>query len=301
MPSILILGETGQLARTLCAIAWPAGFHLACLGHAALGAAADAGPAAAAAIRDRRPHLVLNAAAYTAVDRAESEPLLAHALNADLPLAIAGACGALRVPLVHVSTDYVFDGLKPTAYVETDPTSPLNVYGASKLAGDRNIEAAMLAAGEPRRWSILRSSWIFSEIGDTFPAKLLRRARAGETLRVVDDQVGCPTPVGALAGALQAIGLRLLDGDAAAAGLFNFCGAEAMSWHGFARRLLDAAQQAGLAAPPLQAVSSDQFPTAAKRPRRSVLDCAKIAQQCGLAPAAIDGELDRIVRAVLAR
>lgn len=299
MPNVLILGEAGQLAIALRSESWPAGFHLSSLGRGRLGAATAAPAAAAAAIRRERPHLVLNAAAYTAVDRAEAEPLPAHALNADLPLAVARACAELRIPLVHVSTDYVFDGEKPTAYVETDAPNPLSVYGASKLAGDRHVEA--VAAAGLERWTILRSSWVFSESGDSFPAKLLRRARAGETLRVVDDQLGCPTTAGALAAAMRAMALRLLDRDPAALGLFNYCGAAAMTWHGFAQHLLAAARAAGLATPPLLPVASDQFPTAARRPRRSVLDCARIGRQCGLEAAAIDGELDRIVRAILGR
>ncbi len=300
MAAILILGESGQLATALRALHWPAGMQVSSLGRRGLGAPGAAPIAAAAAIQRTRPHLVLNAAAYTAVDRAEAEPALAHALNAELPLAVAQACAGLGIPLLHVSTDYVFDGEKATAYLETDPANPLSVYGASKLAGDLNLES--VAAAQPWRcWAILRSSWVFSDIGDSFAAKLLGRARAGEVLRVVDDQTGCPTTARALAEAMQAVGLRLLDGEQEAAGLFNFCGARAMTWHGFARRLLDAADSAGITAPPLLPVASADYPMAARRPRRSVLDCGKIARHCGLTPRAIDDELDRIVRAILAR
>jgi dTDP-4-dehydrorhamnose reductase len=297
MSKVLILGETGQLALSLRALDWPAGLEPVCLGRRALGDARQAGAAAAAAIRETRPRLVLNAAAYTAVDRAEAEPELAHALNADLPLAAGEACAALGIPFVHVSSDYVFDGEKDGAYLETDATSPLGVYGASKLAGDRNVEGL----GDLAQWTILRTSWVYSEIGDTFPAKLLRRAKAGEALRVVDDQTGCPTTAQALAAAMQAVGLRLLEKDPAVRGLFNYCGAEAMTWHGFAQRLLAAAQRNGLNPPPLQAIGSDAFPTPVRRPRRSVLDCGKITRQCGIRPAPIGNELDRIVGAILTR
>ena len=305
MAAILILGESGQLATALRALSWPTGTKVSSLGRRDLGTGDTAAAAAAAAIRRTRPHLVLNAAAYTAVDRAEAEPALAHALNAELPLAAAQACAELGIPLVHVSTDYVFDGEKATAYLETDPANPLSIYGASKLAGDINIESVAAADGWRRptrlRWAILRSSWVFSGTGDSFPAKLLARARAGETLRVVDDQTGCPTTASALAQAMQAVGRRLLDGDNAAAGLFNFCGAAAMSWHGFAGLVLDAAQRGGMTPPPLVPVASADYPAAARRPRRSVLDCGKIARHCGLMPRPIDDELDRIVRAILAR
>jgi len=301
MPNILILGEAGQLARALRDLPWPSGHDLRSLGRHQLGTPDKAGEAAAAAIRSRRPHLVLNAAAYTAVDRAEAEPEPARALNADLPLAIAQACADLDIPLVHVSTDYVFDGAKAGAYVETDAPNPLGIYGATKLAGDRNIERAAASPGRLRRWAILRASWVFSAANDSFPGKLLSRARSGAALQVVDDQVGCPTPANALAGAMQAMGERLLDQDAAARGLFNYCGERAMSWHAFAARLVDCAVEAGLTRPELQPVSSDQFPTAAPRPRNSVLDCAKIQRQCGIAPAAIDAEIERATRAILSR
>lgn len=299
MPNVLILGEAGQLARALRALTWPAGWQTTALGRRQLGAPDQAAAAAAAAIKDRRPQLVLNAAAYTAVDGAEAEPAAARALNADLPLAAADACAALDVPLVHVSTDYVFDGAKAGPYVETDLPNPLGTYGATKLAGDRNVEGAAASPGRPGRWAILRVSWVFSEAPDAFPGRLLGRAMRGEVLQVVDDQTGCPTPANALANAMQAMGLRLLDRDAAAQGLFNYCGAQAMSRHGFAARILDAATQAGLKRPELRPVSSDQFPSAARRPRNSILDCARITRRCGLAPAEIDAEIERVARAIL--
>jgi dTDP-4-dehydrorhamnose reductase len=295
VPKVLILGESGQLARALHDLAWPGGFAVTTIGRRQLGAADQAADAAAAAIKDKRPDLVLNAAAYTAVDKAESEPAQAHALNADLPLAVARVCSDLHIPLVHVSTDYVFDGAKTGAYLEQDAPDPLSVYGVSKLAGDCNVQ------GSGARHAILRTSWVFSEAGDSFPAKLLNRARNGEAMRVVDDQRGCPTPVHSLAQAMQAVGLRLLDQGPAAQGLFNYCGAQAMSWHGFATRLIDYAVESGMKRPELQPISSDQFPTAARRPRNSVLDCTRIGRELGILPAGIDAEIERVVRAILAR
>lgn len=289
-----MIGESGQLARSLGGLRWPAGTDLAFAGRKHL---PDGAPAAGirALLDDRRPALVFNAAAYTAVDRAESELRAAAALNADLPRALAKACGALDIPLVHVSTDYVFDGEKRVPYLETDRPNPLGVYGVSKLEGDVAIEHAGL-----RRWAILRASWVVSAIGETFPMKLLRRAKAGEPLRVVDDQWGCPTAASDLARALQTVALRLLDGDAAAGGLFNFCGAAQMSWHGFAARLLDAAEAAGLARPPLLAIKSADLNAPAKRPAYSVLSCARIDHALGIAGAAIEDEIERMVRQILA-
>lgn len=294
MPKVVVIGESGQLAQSLRQLPWPNGFALEFIGRRRL-LTGFFSPGVHVAFDQLKPDLVLNAAAYTGVDRAEGERDAAAALNTDLPAALASACGA-RIPLVHVSTDYVFDGSKRTPYLETDTPNPLNVYGATKLAGDRAIEAAGLG-----RWAILRTSWLVSEIGDTFPVKVLRRARAGESLRVVDDQQGCPTAASDLARAMQGVGLRLLDGDKAACGLFDFCGASAMTWHGFAARLLDAAEAAGMERVPLHAITSAELKSAARRPAYSILSCALIRDRCGIAHADIDSEIERIVRAIVAR
>ena len=285
------MGRTLTNHRSLGGLRWPAGCELAFIGrrHLPDGAAAAA---VRTALEAGKPALVLNTAAYTAVDRAESEPAAAAALNAALPRALAEACDARDIPLVHVSTDYVFDGEKRSPYLETDAPNPLSVYGATKLEGDRAIEQAT-----PRRWAILRTSWLVSEVGETFPVKLLRRAKAGEPLRVVDDQWGCPTAASDLAGAMQAVGLRLLDGDGAAAGLFNFRGASEMNWHGFADQLLNAAERAGLKRPPLQAIKSAELKAPARRPGYSVLACERIAQRLGVA--GLDLDVDRMVRLIL--
>jgi dTDP-4-dehydrorhamnose reductase len=293
VPKILVLGETGQLARSLAGLRWPAGFELEFVGRRRL---PDRAPAAGigAALAAGNPALVLNTAAYTAVDRAESEPDAASALNAALPRALAEACGGLDIPLVHVSTDYVFDGGKRSPYLETDAPNPLSVYGATKLAGDRAIEQAA-----PRRWAILRTSWVVSEIGETFPVKLLRRAKAGEPLRVVDDQCGSPTAASDLASAMQRVGIRLLDDDAAVSGLLNFCGGSEMSWYGFADKLLSAAEKAGLKRPPLQAIKSADLNAPAKRPAYSILSCARIAEHYGISCPAIESHTDVMVRRIL--
>jgi dTDP-4-dehydrorhamnose reductase len=293
VPKILVLGETGQLAQSLGGLHWPAGFDLAFIGRRHLPADSPA-TGIRAALEAANPALVLNTAAYTAVDRAESEPQAAATLNVELPRALAEACAARDIPLVHVSTDYVFDGEKRSPYLETDAPNPLSVYGATKLAGDRAIEQA-----SPRRWAILRTSWVVSEIGETFPVKLLRRAKTGQPLRVVDDQWGCPTAASDLARAMQKVALRLLANDAAASGLFNFRGASEMSWHGFAERLLSAAEEGGLARPSLQAIKSADLQTPARRPAYSVLSCARIGQTLGIAGLKIEDEIERMVRQIL--
>jgi dTDP-4-dehydrorhamnose reductase len=293
VPRILVIGESGQLARSLSGLRWSTGIDLVFLGRRHL---PEGAPAAGirAALEAEKPALVFNAAAYTAVDRAESEPEAAAALNVALPRALAEACGALDIPLMHVSTDYVFDGKKRSPYLESDAPNPLSVYGATKLEGDLAIERTA-----PRRWAILRTSWVVSETGDTFPVKLLRRAKAGEPLRVVDDQWGCPTAASDLAHAMQTVGMRLLDDDAAASGLLNFRGASEMSWHGFADKLLDAAEKAGLPRPRLQAIKSADLNAPARRPAYSVLSCARIGQTFGITGVKIEDEIERMVRQIL--
>jgi dTDP-4-dehydrorhamnose reductase len=293
VPKILVIGETGQLARSLAGLRWPAEHGLDFIGRRHLPAGAPAA-GGRAALEAGKPALVLNTAAYTAVDRAESEPEAAAALNVALPRALAEACGALDIPLVHVSTDYVFDGEKRSPYLEGDAPNPLSVYGATKLEGDLAIERTA-----PRRWVILRTSWVVSGAGETFPVKLLRRAKAGEPLRVVDDQWGCPTAASDLASAMQTVGLRLLDNDAAAFGLFNFRGASEMSWYGFADKLLSVAAEAGLLRPPLQAIKSADLNAPARRPAYSVLSCARIGQSLGIAGAKIEDEIERMARRIL--
>jgi len=294
VPKIVIIGESGQLAQSLRKLRWPAGCELAFHGRKSFsnGRVEDR---ACDVVRTEGAHLVFNAAAYTAVDRAESEASAASILNAILPRTLAEVCRERDIPLVHVSTDYVFDGEKRSPYLETDAPNPLSVYGKTKLDGDRNVEQTGL-----RRWAILRASWVVSEIGESFPVKLLRRARAGEALRVVDDQRGCPTAAGELARAMQATGLRLLDDDPAASGLFNFCGASEMSWHGFAEKLLTAAEALGLKRPPLQVISSAELKAPARRPAYSVLSCARIKQACGLSGASIEQDIDRMVQVIAA-
>jgi dTDP-4-dehydrorhamnose reductase len=294
MPKVVVIGESGQLAQSLRALPWPSGFDLSFHGRNRL--EADVTPALLEdLLRAERAHLVLNAAAYTAVDRAESEPQAAATLNAELPQSLAVACASIDIPLVHVSTDYVFDGRKGTPYVEADAPDPLSVYGRTKLAGDRNLERAGLP-----RWAILRASWVVSGIGETFLVKVLRRARAGEALRVVDDQWGCPTAASDLARAMQDVGLRLLEGERAACGLFNFCGASEMSWHGLTERTLVAAERLGLKPVPLHAIKTGDLNAPARRPAYSVLSCARIQQACGLSGAAIEANLERIVRSIMA-
>ncbi|MFO1140175.1 MAG: dTDP-4-dehydrorhamnose reductase [Paracoccus sp. (in: a-proteobacteria)] len=266
MRGLLVFGRSGQVATELGRLAPDARFlgrDVADLTDAA---------ACAALIRDSGCAAVINAAAHTAVDRAESEPDLARAINAAAPAAMAAACAALDVPFVHISTDYVFDGAGDRPRVETDPTGPLGVYGATKLAGEQGIAAA---GGQ---WAVLRTSWVFSAHGANFVKTMLRLGAEREELRVVADQHGGPTPAADIAAACLTM-VRAMQADASRGGIYHFSGAPDTTWAGFAREIM---AQAGLACRIADIASSD-YPTPARRPANSRLDCAAIGRDFGIA------------------
>jgi dTDP-4-dehydrorhamnose reductase len=224
------------------------------------------------------PDLVVNAAAYTAVDRAESEPDLAFAINRDGAGAVAAAASRLGAPLVHLSTDYVFDGAKTSAYVETDPTGPQTVYGRSKLAGEQAV-----ADAAPRH-IILRTSWVFAPFGGNFVRTMLRLAASQERLRVVDDQIGCPTYAPDIAAAILAIGRSIAaDGwRSDRAGVTHIAGPDAMSWCAFARKIVGEAARSGGRCVPVDAIATADYPTAAQRPANSRLATGRLEALFGL-------------------
>jgi dTDP-4-dehydrorhamnose reductase len=270
MSDVLVLGHRGQVASALAQAAWPGGIAVECLGreHIDLGNP----PAASAAIERRRPALVINAAAFTAVDLAESQQRAAFTLNRDAAGAVATCCSRLGIPLIHLSTDYVFDGRKQGAYVEDDPVNPLSVYGASKEAGEEAVRAALPAH------VILRTSWVYAPAGKNFVLSMLARAERGESLRIVDDQWGCPTAASEIARAIVAVCQRLLAGDGIF-GTFHFCGAGSTSWHGFARQIF---RLRGGPSPELTAIPTSAYPTPARRPANSKLDASKIWRLYGV-------------------
>ena len=270
MKRILVIGRSGQLAGALAEAPWPDGIALACRGRDQIDLGAP--DAAREAVARERPDLVINAAAYTAVDKAESEPALAYAVNRDGPAALAEACGAITSPLIHVSTDYVFDGSKAGAYVEEDPVHPVSVYGASKEAGESAIRAHLPAH------VILRTAWVYAPLGQNFVRTMLRLGRERPELRVVDDQTGCPTAAAELALAVRAAATRLLDGGRDH-GTFHFCGAGQTSWFGFAQAIFELA---GEPRPRVIPIATREYPTPARRPANSVLDSAKFARLYGV-------------------
>lgn len=222
--------------------------------------------------------IVINAAAYTAVDRAESEPALAEAINGVAVGRLAEACARRGVPLIHVSTDYVYDGAKPTPYVESDATNPLNVYGRTKLDGENRIRACLPAH------VILRTSWIYSAHGANFVKTMLRLGAERDELRIVDDQKGAPTSAADLARAIMTI-VPLLTGpeDQSRFGTFHFANQGETSWRQFAEEIFRQASWAGIRAR-VSPIAAADYPTPARRPANSRLDTAKIRAVFGIAP-----------------
>jgi dTDP-4-dehydrorhamnose reductase len=286
---ILIFGAGGQLGRELQRGAAAKAIPYRALSHADVDIA-DKG-AVSGALDQTRPALVVNAAAYTKVDLAEQECEAARLGNEVGPGIVAAACAARQTPLVHLSTDYVFDGAKAGAYVESDAIAPLGVYGRTKAAG----EAAVRAAAQ--RHIILRTSWVYGEFGNNFLKTMLRLAKERDELRVVADQRGCPTSTRDIAEAILRIAPRLeASDDAQLYGVYHFAGAGATSWHGFATRIIDAQAEITGRRPKIVAIATADYPTPARRPANSVLDCGLFERTFGFGARAWSDEADAIAR-----
>lgn len=270
---VLLFGKTGQVATEVQRLAAvEPDLVVAALGRdqADLAMPETCAQAIAAADAD----VVINAAAYTAVDKAEQEEALATRVNAEAPGAMAQAAAARGLPFLHISTDYVFDGESAAAWVETDPVSPINAYGRSKLAGER----AVAAAGGAH--AILRTAWVHSAHGSNFVRTMLRVGAARPELTVVDDQRGGPTAARDIARALVAMARDLRAGRGES-GVFHFCGAPTTSWCGFAREIFRQADW--IPSPTVAPIPSSEWPTPAARPKNSALNCDKIHAIFGLA------------------
>lgn len=252
-------------------------------------------------VADKCVTAIINAAAYTAVDKAESEPELAKRVNEDGPMALAKLCSRFDIPLLHVSTDYVFDGNKQTPYVETDQTRPAGVYGQTKLNGEIAVQRHC-----PKH-IILRTAWVFSEYGNNFLKTMLRLAKERDTLGVVGDQVGCPTYAGDIAEALISIAQQLhkaeqnKSGTKAHYGVYHYAGNEAVSWYGFAEAIFEAVQRAGILVtiPVLNEINTAAYPTPAKRPGYSVLSSAKIEADYNVRPSNWRAACERLSNGLL--
>ena len=244
-----------------------------------------------------RPSLIINTAAYTAVDKAEDDAGEAYKINCDGARHVAATARMAAVPLIHISTDYVFDGHKSTPYTETDPTHPIGVYGQSKLAGEQAV------ADETADHVILRTSWLFSADGSNFVKTMLRRADEREVMNVVDDQWGAPTYAADLAAAITAIGESLLSVQdrSTLCGVFHATASGETTWYRFARAIMERSAAKGGPSCDLRPIKTTEYPTRAHRPANSRLDGSKLVRTFGVRlpewQASLEGCLDQLVAA----
>ncbi len=291
--TILVTGGSGQLAQALAEAAGDR--KLRVVGRPDLDF--DRIAALPALLAAARPSLVINAAAYTAVDRAESDAAAAWRANRDGPAVLAAYCAGAGIPLIHVSTDFVFDGSKGAPYTEADAPNPTSVYGASKLAGEQAVLAACTQA------IVLRTSWVYAARGRNFVLTMLNLASTRDRLRVVADQRGCPTSASDLAAAI----LGITDTIAREGwqdrfgGLFHAAGGGETTWHGLASAAIARAGAYGQKQPEaVEAITSAEFPTPVKRPADSRLDCGRLERVFGLRLPHWEDALDRTLARIFA-
>ena len=290
---IAVTGTNGQVARALAEIAGRHGHEVVLLGRPALDLADPA--TIAPAVRAAGAAAVINAAAYTAVDKAETEPDLAEAVNGAGAGAVAAAAAELGLPVLQVSTDYVFDGSKAGPYVEEDPVGPLGAYGRSKLAGERAV-----AAANPRH-AILRTAWVYAPFGANFVRTMLRIAGNKPEVNVVADQWGCPTSALDIATTLLGVAARMVDepdnGDLV--GIFHMAARGEAVWADVAEAVFAASRAKGGPSAKVNRITTAEFPTQAQRPANSRLDCAKLERVYGIALPEWHGPLERTVSRLL--
>jgi len=288
---ILVTGGTGQLASALVA---SAGVPVVRVGRPDFDF--EQPDSIEAALRGAAPSLVVNAAAYTAVDAAETDVEAAYRANRDGPAVLARQCTEAGIPLIHISTDYVFDGAKGTPYVETDPVAPQGVYGASKLAG----ETAVLAGCA--QTIVLRTSWVYAAVGRNFVLTMLNLAKTRDRLQVVADQFGCPTAAADLAAAILSIAMRVrAEGwHQRFGGVFHAAGGGSTTWHGLASAVFEEAARHGSRIPRVDPITTAEYPTKARRPADSRLDCSKLADIFDVRLPAWRPSLTRTIEAIFA-
>ncbi|MCF6782661.1 dTDP-4-dehydrorhamnose reductase [Stutzerimonas stutzeri] len=292
---ILVCGASGQVGLELVDRA--AAYGLEVLGMTREQLDITDGSRVGELVRQYKPGLIINAAAYTHVDNAEKQSELAYAVNRDGVANLAEAARQADVPLLHISTDYVFSGHAENPYRETDPVAPTGVYGASKLAGEVAIQAAL------ERHVIVRTSWVYGVYGNNFVKTMLRLGQQRDALSVVADQVGCPTQAGSLAKALLQLAQRYARDGALAWGLYHYSGQPHCSWFDFATEIFRQASAKGLLAktPQVAAITTAQYPTPARRPAWSVLDCGKFEQAFGIASSDWHDDLAEVLDALAAQ
>lgn len=288
---ILVFGANGQLGQELTRLAATHGLPMHALPHGE--ADISDSSAVAAALARWKPKLLVNAAAYTKVDLAETNADEARKGNEIGPGVLGGACAAAGIPMVHVSTDYVFDGSKPDPYRETDPVWPISAYGRSKVAGEEAVR------GELKHHVILRTAWVYSEFGYNFLKTILRLAETRDELRIVADQHGSPTSAREIAEAILHLAPPLLR-DRKLSGTYHFTAEGFTTWHGFASRVVEIAAPMTGRNPRVIPIQTADYPTPAKRPANSRLDCGLFVQTFGITPRHWTESVDATTRTLVA-
>ncbi|MDR6774136.1 dTDP-4-dehydrorhamnose reductase [Azospirillum sp. BE72] len=284
---VLVLGSNGQLGFELMRANWAPGTDVVGLPYPEFDVTRPGD--VEKAVATHAPDLLVNATAHTAVDKAESEVDLSFAVNRDGPGAMAAACAARGIPFIHVSTDYVFDGTKDGLYTEDDPINPLGVYGASKAAGEETVRAAT-----PRH-VILRTSWVYSAYGNNFVKTMLRFGKEREEMRVVADQHGSPTAAADLAAAIVRIAGTIEKTGAAAWGTYHLTGSGYTTWHDFAEHIFRRLEERTGKRPRLTAIGTADYPTPARRPANSRLDCSRAKERLGVTCPPWQESVDRVI------
>ncbi|MDX2441665.1 MAG: dTDP-4-dehydrorhamnose reductase [Desulfobacterales bacterium] len=228
-------------------------------------------------LADFKPSIVINASAYTNVDMAETEPEIAYTVNSDGPANLAVSCDKNRIPIIHISTDYVFDGSKGQPYAESDPVSPLGIYGKSKEKGESKLRSIL------KQHIILRTSWLYSAYGNNFVKTMLKLGKEKEIIKVVSDQYGCPTCAADLAEAVVYISKQITQNFKIAWGTYHYCGLGITTWHEFAKAIFEiASQYQNYKVSSVEAITTAQYPTKTKRPAFSALDCGLFKKHFGI-------------------
>jgi dTDP-4-dehydrorhamnose reductase len=291
---LFVIGTEGQLARSLCELAINTpNLTIDCSGRPKVDLLRK--DSIELALSSFSPDLVINPAAYTAVDRAEKEAEIAFATNRDGAKNVAAAAARIGVPIIHLSTDYVFDGKKNGPYLETDPVAPQGIYGKSKLEGELSVAAAN------ERHIILRTSWVYAPFGNNFVRTILRLSKERQKLTVVDDQIGCPTFAPDLAFAIVEIARKVLSNhwDSRFGGITHICGADEVSWCEFARKIMRLSQKISGHSVEVEAIPTEAYPTAAVRPKNSRLCCDRLASIFEIRMPSLKSSLEKCMQRLL--
>jgi len=289
---LLITGSNGQLGWELCRQGKDRGFSTVPLDIPEFDITDEA--SVRKVFLEAGPDLVINAAAYTAVDKAESDQEMAFSVNSDGPYYIASACNEKKIPLIHISTDYVFDGCKDGPYDNTDQVCPIGIYGKSKSEGEERVRHIL------REHIIVRTAWLCGVHGNNFVKTMLKLGREREEIRVVADQYGCPTFAADLAGALLTIASKIDNGQRNSWGTYHYCGTGSTTWFGFASKIFETAgTYEEFKVKKVIPIKTSEYPTAATRPSNSVMDCSSLGQEFNICPPHWEDSLSCMLEALL--